>query len=78
MHNLFSQESDIRCLEVDLDPEGPEVEEVLDELLQMAGKCPLIVRPWTLTQKQEIEEHIAEFEGSLALISAIDFYKGLK
>ena len=61
----FSKKSTINALEVCLDPDGPTVENLMETLLSINSKKPLIIDAFTDEQVREVEEHIPDFPGSI-------------
>jgi len=61
----FSKKSTISALEVCLDPSGPTVENLMETLLGINSKKPLIIDAFTDEQAKAVEEHISDFPGSI-------------
>ncbi len=61
----FSKKGNIRCFEVQLDPNGPTVEALLPTLIEINSMRPLVIDSCTEEQVKVIEEHISEFPGAV-------------
>jgi len=61
----FSKKSTLNAFEVCLDPMGPAVEALMETLLDMNSKKPLILVITTEEQAKVVEEHVPDFPGSI-------------
>lgn len=61
----FCQESKISCLEVALDPLGPRVTDLMETLVEINSKKPLILDSYSAKLGDEVEERISNFPGSV-------------
>ena len=61
----FSKKSSIKAFEVQLDPSGPAVEDLMETLLEINSVKPLIIDAINDEQAKAVEEHISDFPGSI-------------
>ncbi len=61
----FSKKSTISAFEVQLDPSGPTVEDLMGTLLEINSVKPLIIDAINDEQAKAVEEHISDFPGSI-------------
>ena len=61
----FSKKSSIKAFEVQLDPSGPTVEDLMETLLEINSVKPLIIDAINDEQAKAVEEHIGDFPGSI-------------
>ena len=61
----FSKKSSIKAFEVQLDPSGPAVEDLMETLLEINSVKPLIIDAINDEQAKAVEKHIGDFPGSI-------------
>ncbi len=61
----FSKKSTVSAFEVQLDPSGPTVEDLMGTLLEISSEKPLIIDAINDEQAKAVEEHISDFPGSI-------------
>lgn len=70
----LSKRSNIKAFEVDLDPSGPTVENLMETMIEINSEKPLVIDSVNEEQAKAIEEHISDFPGSV-LHRALDIAK---
>ena len=61
----FSKKSSIKAFQVQLDPSGPAVEDLMETLLEINSEKPLIIQAVNDEQAKAVEKHIGDFPGSI-------------
>ena len=79
--NLYDWEkllskTEIKALEVDLDPQGESVDELMPTLKRISATKPIIVTPLTRQKKQDLLKHVGQLSGSVLVVDATDYNEG--